>query len=146
MRSLALFLPLLLIAAPAAAQERAIEIPPELTDPKMAETLGRMSGALAKAMLDMPVGEMMAAVEGREPTPADRIRTVRDVAGANDPHFERRIEQQVAQGSVVMQRSMKALAASMPSIMASLEKMGEELERELDRASANMPQPGYPNR
>lgn len=146
MRALAALIPLALVASPAAAQPKGeIRLPPELTDPAMADKLGRMAGSLTRAMMDLPIGEVEAAVEGREPTGADRNRRVRDLAG-RDPNFERRIERQVAASGATMQAGMKALAASMPAILGALETAADEMEREIDRATANLPQPGYPNR
>lgn len=140
---------LVLLAAPAAAAEpvkdNSFAIPSEMTDPAMAETLGKMFGSLTKAMMDMPVGEMQAAVEGRAPTAADKARTVRDMTG-RDPQFERKVESQVAQAVPRMQAGLKAMAASLPGMMKALEQAAEGMEQSLDRATANIPQPGYPKR
>jgi hypothetical protein len=132
---------LMLAAAPAlAAPKEAPKLPPELSDPAMADKLGRMMGALTKALMDMPVGELEAAVQGREPTQADRSRRVRDHIGG--PGTEREVEAKVDASARQMQVMTKALVASLPSIMASL----EGVERELERATANLPDPTYPKR
>ena len=142
-------LSLALVAAPAAAAEPSKDsdfaIPPEFTDPAMAQTLGKMFGALTKAMMEMPVGELQAAVEGREPSAADKARKVRDLA-PRDPDFERKIESQVAMAVPRMQATIKAMAKSMPAMMKALEEAAEGMEDSLDRATANLPQPGYPKR
>ena len=147
MRVLAVLFPLALVAAPAEAAEPQrdsdVQIPAEMTDPAMAETLGEMLGTLTRAMMDVPVGEVQAAVEGREPTAADKQRTIRDLAG-RDPNFERRVEQQVRQAVPRMQASLKAMAASLPAMAKALEKAAGEMEAGIDRATANLPQPGYP--
>ena len=149
MRALVVLLPLALFAAPALAAEpeadRDFQIPAELTDPAMADTLGKMLGSLTRVMMDMPLGELQAAVEGREPTSADRKRTLRDMAG-RDPNLERKVEQQVAQAVPRMQSSMKALAGSLPAMAKALEQAAEQMEGSIDRATANMPTPGYPRR
>ena len=149
MRAFAVLLPLALAAAPASAAEPTkdgdFQIPAELTDPAMAQTLAQMLGTLTRAMMDMPVGELQAAVEGREPSAADKARTVRDLAG-RDPDFDRKVEQQIAQAMPRMQAGMKAMAASLPGMMKALEKAAEQMEGSLDRATANLPQPGYPKR
>ena len=149
MRALMVLAPLCLMAAPATAAEPQgdsnFEIPAELTDPAMAETLGKMLGSVTKVMMDMPVGEMQAAVEGREPTAADKRRTIRDVAG-RDPNFERNVERQVRQTVPRMQAGMKAMAASLPAMAKALEAAAEQMEDGIDRATANMPTPGYPKR
>ncbi len=148
MRMLAAFTACLLVSAPAAAEPAAdndFEIPAELTDPAMGETLGKMFGALTRTVMDMPVSEMQAAVEGRQPTAADKARTVRDVAG-RDPNFERQVEAQAAQAVPRMQAGLKAMASSLPAMMRALEQAAEQMEGSIDRAAANLPQPGYPKR
>ena len=143
MRPVLFALPLLLVAAPAfAAPQRAPQLPPELTDPAMGEKLGRMAGALSKALLDVKVGEVAAIAQGREASPAEKNRTVRDMAVGGDPNAERRLEQQVAASGPIIQKSMTAMAKALPAIMGALEEVGEEMER----ATANLPQPGYPRR
>ena len=129
MRLLLIALPLTLIAAPAMAQPaRAPELPRELTDPAMADKLGKMAGALSRALLDLNVGEVQAAVEGRPVTQADRRRTVRDMAARGDPNIERNIERQAA--------------TSGAAILDAIDRASDDI----DRATANLPQPGYPRR
>ena len=148
MRMLAAVTACLLVSTPAAAAEPAPDndfaIPAELTDPAMAETLGKMFGTLTRTVLDLPVGEMQAAVEGRQPTAADKARTVRDVAGSTD--LERQVEAQAAQAVPRMQAGLKAMASSLPAMMRALEQAAEQMEGSIDRATANLPQPGYPKR
>jgi hypothetical protein len=146
MRQSFLFIPALLIAAPAIAApppraptpEAPIAIPPELTDPAVADQLGRVAGVLARSLMNLPVGEMEAAIEGRAPTAADRAKTVRDSVG--DPNLEQRITAEAAASGRMMQAATKALVASLPAIMKSLEGARAELER----ATANLPSPVYP--
>lgn len=141
MRAFWMVLPLMLASAPAiAAPKEAPQLPPELSDPAMADKLGKMMGALTRALMDLPVGELEAAVQGREPTAADRSRRVRDHVGG--PDAEREVEAKVAASGRQMQVMTKALVASIPSILASM----EGIERELERATANLPDPTYPKR
>lgn len=141
MRSLMIALPLALLAAPvAAAPAEQPKVPPEFSDPAMADKLGRMAGALTRALMDMPVGELEAAAQGREPTPADRAKRLGDLVGG--PVAEREVEAKVAASGRQMQAMGKALVAALPSIMASL----DGVERELERATANLPDPTYPKR
>lgn len=141
MRTLWIALPLMVATTPAmAAPKEAPQLPPELSDPAMADKLGKMMGALTRALMDMPVGELEAAAQGREPTAADRSRRIRDHVGG--PDAEREVEAKVAASGRQMQAMSKALVASLPSLMASL----ENVERELERATANLPDPAYPKR
>jgi Xaa-Pro aminopeptidase len=152
MRHMLMLLPIAALATPAAAQIPAtppatqpvdeFRIPPELTDPAMVARLGDMMGALSKALLNLPIGEVEAAAEGRPVTPADRNRTVRDVAGRGDPNFEANFQREIAASKVTMQASVKALASAMPAISRAM----SEAAREIERAAANLPSPTYPRR
>ena len=143
MRLLLIAMPLALFATPAMAQRSdAPQLPRELTDPAMADKLGKMAGALSRALLDLNVGEVQAAVEGRPATEADRRRTVRDMAARGDPNIERNIERQAATSGAAIQAGARAMAAALPAIMESIDRAAAEI----DRATANLPQPGYPRR
>ena len=141
MRMLWIALPLMLAAAPSvAAPKEARTLPPELSDPAMADKLGKMMGTLTRALMDLPVGELEAAAQGREPTPADRSKRVRDHIGG--PQAEREVEARVAASGRTMQAATKALVDSLPSLMSAL----DDMESRLERATANLPDPTYPKR
>ena len=149
MRAFQLIVPLALVASPALAQTKpapataapeTITIPRELTDPAMADRLARMMQAMSKAFLEMPVGEIEAAAEGRPATRADRRRTVRQIGRAEDPNFERNLQRDLANSKPMIEASMKALAAALPAMMKGLSEAG----RELEKATANLPSPNYP--
>jgi len=140
MRALLFALPLALTPVPAAAAPADRQIPPELSDPAIADKLTKALVPLSKALMEMPIGELEASVQGREPTAADKNKRVRDAIGG--PDAEKRVEADVAASGRQMQAMTKALVASLPTIMASL----EGVERELERATANLPDPTYPKR
>jgi hypothetical protein len=140
MRIILAVLPLMLTATPAIAAPAAPQLPPELSDPAMADKLGRVAGVLTKSLMDMPVGEIEAAIEGRPVTPADKNKRVRDSIGGADA--EQRVQAEVAQSGRQMQAMTKALVASLPAIMGAL----AQAEKELERATANIPDPTYPRR
>ena len=143
MRALLIALPLMLVAAPATAQQYpqpGPEVERVLNDPAMADTLGRVAGVLTRSLMNLPVGEMEAAIEGRPVTPADRARTVRDSVG--DPDLDRRVAAEAAQSGRTMQAAGKAMMSSLPAIMGALGQAQDAIER----AVANMPNPNYPRR
>jgi hypothetical protein len=145
MRLLLIALPLTLIASPALASphhSQVPQLPRQLTDPAMADQMGRVAGALTRAFMNLPVGEVQAAIEGRPATSADRNRTVRDLAGRNDPYLDQRIEQQAAHSGAAIQAGARAMANTLPSIMQSIDRAADEI----DRATANLPDPYYPRR
>ena len=141
MRALIVLVPALLAAAPAVAQPMpAPVIPPVLTDPAMADQLGRVAGAVTRSLMNLPVGELEAAIENRPATPADRARTVGDSIG--DPYIEQRVAQEAAQSGRTMQAAGKAIANSLPAIMRAIEGASAEIER----AVGILPSPMYPVR
>ena len=117
-----------MVATPAAAQQ-APQVPKALTDPATAEKLSRMMQVLSKSFLELPIGEVEAAAEGREPTAADRRRTVREAGKEGDPNFEQKLQSQVANSKPMMDAAMKALAAALPAMMDGMSRAGEELQK-----------------
>ena len=145
MRLLLIAVPLTLVASPALAAPTSSQVPPlprELTDPAMADQMGRAAGAVTRALMNLPVGEIQAAIEGRPATDADRRRTVRDLAGRSDPNFDQRIERQATQSGVAIQAGARAMAAALPAILESIDRAADQI----DRATANLPDPTYPRR
>jgi hypothetical protein len=142
-RTTLVLIPLLLCATPALAQSPAPSpLPRALTDPATADKLANAVQGISKALLDLPVGEVQAAMEGRPPTPAERKLTVRDLGRRDDPNFDRNFRQQIAQARPAIEHGMKVLSTALPAMMKGLEDAG----RAIDRAAANMPDPTYPKR
>ena len=141
MRTTLILLPLLFAVTPAMAQP-VPQLPPQLTEPATARAVTNAMQGVSQALLDMRVGEMKAALEGREPTPAEKRMTVRDVARRDDPDFDRHLQQKIANVGPTMQRSMNAMNQAMPAIMQSL----AQAQQALERAVANLPDPTYPRR
>lgn len=145
------FLSLALLAAvatPAAAQVAPpppgysdpayAQLPPEIANGAAVDQIGNMIGAVTRALLDLPVGELEAAVENRPVTRQDRQRTVRSVTGTD----ERDVTAGIEQSKEAVVAGGRAMARTLPVIREALNKAGEEIER----ATANVPQPGYPRR
>ena len=141
MRKIALLLPLLMCASPAVAQP-VPQLPPELTDPATAQRITGAMQALSSALLNMKVGEVSAALQGRTATRAERNMTVRDMARRRDPDFDRRLHQQIASAGPAVQRSMQSINRALPEVMRDV----NDVQRSLDRALANLPDPTYPVR
>ena len=148
MRTGPLLLPLSLslCAAPALAQSVAPAAPAEPkvihVSPETADRLADSMQSLSQALLDMKVGGVRAALEGREPTRAERNLTVRDLGRRDDRDFDRRLEQQIAAAKPQMEQTIRALNEALPQITEDLQRARKSLER----AMANMPDPNYPRR
>ena len=147
MRKTLILLPILLTASPALAQSA--PTPPEtaqieraLNDPAVADRLTNAMQVMSKAFLDLPAGEVQAALEGRRATPAEKRMTVRDMARRDDPNFDRNFQRHIAQSGPMIRQSMRAMSQALPAMMQGL----SQAQRALERAAANMPDPTYPNR
>ena len=142
MRKSLILLPLLLCATPALAQTVASEPPPQLADPALADRVADAVQAVTNAVLDIRVGGIEAAAEGRPATPAERNMTVRDLARRDDPDFERKLHRQIAEAKPMVRQSMKAVNDALPGVMQGL----HQAQQSLERALANLPDPTYPKR
>ena len=141
MRTKLIMLPLLLCASPVLAQP-APQLPPELTDPAAMQKLATTFQALSRAVLDIRVGELQAAMEGREATRAERNVTVGDLARRKDPDFDRHLQEKVATVGPQIQHSMQAINRALPELMRDV----DDAQRSLERAVSNLPDPNYPRR
>ncbi len=145
MRLALALLPLAVGTAPALAQTvqpvsaapQVLQVPPETVD-RLADGMQ----SLSQALLDMKVGVVQAALEGRKATRVERNLTVRDLGRRNDPNFDRNIEQQIASAKPKLEQSVRALNEALPQITQDLQNAQEAIER----AMANMPDPNYPRR
>ena len=143
MRAVFLALPLFAIAPPAFAQQPApapetVQLPPELTDMRWADRMTDVMVAMSNAFLNLPIGEVEAAVEGRPVTSADKRRTIRSETNMS----ERDVRDRIEASRPAMQAGMRAVSAALPAMMKGL----SDAQRELERATANMPRPDYPRR
>ena len=146
MRIYLMAMPLALAAAPVTAQpapSRAPEsdqmkLPPEMSDPRLANRLVDALQILSKTFLSIPTGEVQAALEGRPVTSADRTRTVASDTGLTDRELKRKLDE----SRPMMVGAQKALIAALPAMMKGL----SEAQKEIEKSASNMPQPGYPKR
>jgi hypothetical protein len=144
MRSSLLILPLAFLAAPALAApsqpplQPPLQPPPQLSDPRLADHLTGVMKAMSTALLNLPVGEIEAAAQGRAPTPVDRARTVRSETGMDERDLDRTIDQ----SRVAVQQGFRAVAEALPKIAGAL----DDVKRQMKTATANMPRPDYPKR
>ena len=122
--------------------EPPIEMPRALTDPTLADKLGRTMGAMAHAVMNIPVGEMQAAIEGRPVTRADRNRRVGDVAGPDGRAMADHVAGNGAATGRAMQAAGRAMIGALPAILQAV----RGAESEIERATANLPDPTYPRR
>ena len=144
MRKILILIPLLLTASPAFAQDAApaIQLPRALTDPQSAMKLAAKLQALSNAVMRVRVGDLDAALNGREATPRERNLTVGDLVHRKDPNFERHMQEKVATVGPKVLRTMQTLQRTLPQVMRDV----DDAQTSLDRAVANLPDPTYPPR
>jgi hypothetical protein len=142
MRTSLALLPLALCATPVFAQAAPppppAQLPPELADPATINRVTDAMQALSRAFLDLPVGNVQAALEGRQPTTADRRKTVGSETGLD----ARELDQRIAAARPRMEQSVRAVNQALPEITRSL----IEAQQSVERALSNMPDPNYPRR
>ena len=97
---------------------------------------------ISDAALDLHVGTLKAAIDGRDPTPAERRMTVRDLARKNNPNFDRDLNRQVATVGPQLMRTVAEVNRAMPA----LQQVVNEAQASIDRITANLPDPTYPRR
>jgi hypothetical protein len=136
-----IFLPVLALAAPAAAAPDTAAIEQALRDPATAERVDRSLGALTDALLDLKVGGMKAALEGRKADSSEQGMTLRDLerSEGRDPEAIRR---QIREAGPALANGLNRLADAIPAMARAL----GDIEKAVDRAAANMPDPNYPKR
>jgi|SRR5579884_553849 len=144
MRKTLIILPLLLAASPAFAQDapRTIKLPSELTDPEAQMRLAAKLQSISSALLNLKVGDVKAALEGREATAAERNVTVGDIVRKKDPNFDRDVAREVATVGPKIQRGMETLNRTLPRVMRDV----ADAQKSIDRAVSNLPDPSYPQR
>jgi hypothetical protein len=144
MRKILIFVPLLMCATPALAQDAspAFQLPRELTDPQSAMKLAAKLQGISNALMNVRVGELGAALEGRQATPRERNVTVGDLVHQKDPNFERHMQQKVATIGPKVLQTMQTLNKTLPQVMHDV----DDVQRSVERAVANLPDPTYPQR
>lgn len=108
----------------------------QLSDPRVARELGATLGAVVDALMDVRIGRLAAVLGGdRNPGRAESNRTLGDIASDGDPYFEERTRAEVGAVAAGTGAAMGALAASLPELM----RTADRVEREVERATRNLP-------
>ena len=118
-----------MIAAPALAQThvdpRDRELIESLPHPYEVEEMGDRLGDALGAMVDVPVGGVINAIDPYARAHPDT--SIGDLARRDDPYFDEKLQDQVADISLKMADMVRGVAIAAPAFRRSL----EELERSL---------------
>ena len=137
MRNLIIGLSALALAAPAAHAQSSPSFPREMDEeivrslphPADVEDAAGTLGAAAEAILDVPVGGIVRAID-----PTRRVHpdaTVEEVAGGRDPYMRERIRDSVDDLAVGLGAVVGQVAVIAPELRRSLAGLEENLDRAL---------------
>jgi hypothetical protein len=87
-------------------------------------------------MMDVPVGPLREAVEGRKLSRKERQETLGDVARRDDPHFKERMRDQMGVATVAMGALMEQMVTIAPVLRNTL----EDVARRTEEAARQVPQ------
>lgn len=146
MRRLLIGAAALALAGSAAAQPgksadpRDREIVEAIPHPAEVEEVGRSMDRVVGAMLDVPVGPLIDAIEAADPEGRrDRRRyrrdeTLGDIAADGDPYFEERLSDQIRGVTAGMGVMAEQLAVMAPEMRRAAERIERDVERAMDDA------------
>jgi hypothetical protein len=108
----------------------------KMADPHVQDGVADMLGRMTQVMMNMPVGNIAAAVEKAVPGEKMRVNgrrvragdTVADLAGRDGEKLPGQIDKGVHQAMGIM----SGFAAAFATMLPEFEKMGEELEKSFD--------------
>lgn len=107
-----------------------------LPDPAEMKAMGEVAARAMDAMMDVPIGPLREAVEGRKLSPRERAETIGDQARREDPYFRERMRDQIGLATV----AMGTLAEQMATIAPVLRRTLEEVEQRFEEAMRTAPQ------
>ena len=125
--------------APAAAplpDPRDEEMRRNLPDPAEVKAMGETAARAMEAMMDVPIGPLREAVEGRKLSRKERAETLGDVARRDDPEFKERMRDQMGVASVAMAALMEQMVTIAPVLRNTL----EDVARRTEEAARQVPQ------
>lgn len=129
------------VATPASAQEVDHEAVTEqfeqsvradlgriLDDPDLPEKAARSTEALVAVLETLPIGNIEAAIDGREPTDADRVRTLGDVIDVDGREIGGELAMAIAENRPRIEAGIDAAVVTLPALLAAAETLRGELE------------------
>ncbi|HWH18786.1 MAG TPA: hypothetical protein VNT77_10725 [Allosphingosinicella sp.] len=115
------------------------EIVRSIPDPREVEAVGAAAGRAMDAILDMPVGPLREAIEGRRLSRREREETLGDHAAKDDPYFRERMRDQLAVAGVAVGVLAEQMAVMTPVLRQTL----EDVERRVEEAVRTPPPHDY---
>lgn len=110
------------------AQSMEADLGRVLDDPDLPEKAGRVTEALVTILDTLPIGQIEAAVEGREPTADDMSRTLGDVADLDGEALGEEVAIAIADNRHRIETGRNAVIATLPHLILAVESLKAELE------------------
>ncbi len=159
MRKILMAAAALAIAGPAAAQQQSTtppagaipapiadpeveEIRRSLPDPRELQAVGDVAVRAVDAIMDVPVGPLREAIEGRKLSPKEKQETLGDHARKDDPYFRERMRDQMGFATIALSALAEQLAVMTPVLRRTL----EDVERRVEDAARGLPPRNYERR
>lgn len=141
---------LIVVAAPALAQPPAYE-PPSYeedwddadvavaVDPREVARMAHVMDRLVGAVMDLPIGPIVVAVDPLGRSGYHPGATVRDMATRDDPYAEARIRAGIHGASRGIGAMSEALQRMMPALRRSFDEVSRSIEQAIDEADLDRP-------
>lgn len=126
--------------SPPPADPRDRELVRSIPHPAEIEAMGETMDRVVSAVLDVPVGPLVDAIEAADPrAPRDRRRyrrdeTLGDLAAGGDPYFEERLSDQIRGATAGIGVMAEQLAVVAPEMRRAIERVEEDVARAVDAA------------
>ena len=135
MRKLILAASAIAFGATAAQAQSSTSFPPEMDDdivrslppPEVVEDMAQGVGRAAEAVLDVPIGRVVRAIDPTRRVPRDA--TVGEMAGRDDPYLRERVRDSVDGLAIGMGDMMAQVAVIAPELRRALAGVELSLER-----------------
>ena len=116
------------------ADPRDREIVRSIPNPGEIEAVGETLDRVVGAVLDVPIGPLVDAIDRADPEgrPYRRYRrgdTVADVAGRGDPYFEERLRDQIHGVTIGMGVMAEQLAVLAPEMRRAMDRAADDIDR-----------------
>lgn len=115
------------------------ELRRSIPHPREIEAMGEVVDRTVGAVLDVPVGPLREAIEGRRLSRREREETLGDHARRDDPYFRERMRDQIAVASIAVGVLAEQMAVMAPVFRRTL----EDIERRVADAARGYPPRDY---
>jgi hypothetical protein len=125
-----------------ASREADREIARSIPHPAEVESAGAAVEAVVGAMMDVPIGPLVDAIDAADPAgrpyrrPHRRDETIGDLAADGDPYFEDRLHDQIRGVTAGMGVMAEQLAVMAPEMRRAIERIENDVARAVDTARA----------